>query len=170
MSKIDPLDKFTILILVIFFILFLVFTCFASTPYKDLSYRQLAVLKIAYMQGKPHDLGYTLAAVCWQESDCGKYNINLADPSSGWYHVYIPTAMKYLHIKNTRYNRNRVAQWLIDDPQLAGEIALYELKRWLQYHKGSWRKAVSSYNGGFKGNKVYRREIIKKVKILQRNF
>ena len=170
MKKMDTLDKFTILVLIIFFLLFLAFTCLASTPYKDLSQRQLAILRIAYMQGQPYDLGYTLAAICWQESDCGKYNVNLGDPSAGWYHIRIPVAMQYLHIRNTEYNRNRVAQWLIDDPQLAGDIAVWQLRWWLKYHKGNWRKAVSSYNGGFKGNEKYVKEIVRKVRILKRNF
>ena len=64
MKKMDTLDKFTILVIITFFLLFLAFTCFASTPYKDLSQGQSSILRSSYV-------------LCWQESDCGKYNIGI---------------------------------------------------------------------------------------------
>ena len=155
------------------FLILIPLTASASNLQKDfnnLSFHQLMVLRQAYLKGLPSNLNYTMAAIVWKESNCGEWNINLSDPSASWYHIKIKTAMKYLSVRNTKFNMNRVAQWLINNPSKAGDIALSELKYWLRCYKGSWKKAVGSYNGGWHPNYNYERDIVRRIRVLRRNF
>jgi len=158
-------------------LLFLLLTATAnaqslSYQFNHLSAKQITVLKQACRQGIADNLCLSLAAIAWQESDFGKYNINLQDPSAGWYHIRIRTALARItpHIRNTAFNRNRVAQWLINDPNLAGSLAIAELKYWLHYWHGNYFKAWGSYNGGYKGNRRYARAIAAKVMFLKKHL
>ena len=161
--------------LIVFILLLISITANAQSlqyQFNHLSQKQITVLKQAFMLGVKDNLSFSLVAIAWTESDLGKYNINLQDPSAGWYHIKISTAMARMtpHLRNTRFNRNRVAQWLINDPKLAGKLAIAELKYWLKRWHGNYLKAWGSYNGGYRGNKKYARDITSKVYFLKRHL
>jgi len=160
-----------------FFYLLAVYLMFSLLPtqakanladdYKMMTTEQKQVLKKAYEHGKPFDLGYTLASIAWQESSCGKYMVNVFDPSFGIYHIQTKNAVSFTKVEDTKFNHNRVAMLLIDDFDYSSAICISVLRWWINYHKGSWSKAVSSYNGGFKGSKVYLRKIRTKIRFLK---
>jgi len=130
---------------------------------------QISVIRDACYKGISENLCHTLAAIVWKESDAGLYNVNLQDPSASWYHIRIPTAIRYTHLRRTKFNYNRVAQWLLDDPDWAGDIAIDQLKYWMKFHHGSWKKAVESYNAGSRiKNYRYYRDIVRRIKVLIR--
>ena len=139
--------------------------------FNHLSQQQIEVLKQSVIFGIKDNLAYSLAAISWQESDFGKYTINLQDPSAGWYHIKISTAMARMtpRLRNTKFNRNRVAQWLINDHKLSAKLAIAELRYWLKRWHGNWFKAIGSYNGGNRSNKRYARDIADKVRFLQKH-
>lgn len=129
---------------------------------------QQSVVHFSYSYGKGYDLGYTMVAIAMQESDLGRWNINLQDPSAGPWHVTLDKGLKALGWKDTGFNRNRVAQRMMNDYYFSAKLALDTLLWWRDYHNGDWRKMVSSYNGGHKGNPSYMRKIannIKKIKM-----
>ncbi len=139
--------------------------------FNQLDSKQISVLKQACLAGLPHGLCLTMAAIAWQESNLGKWNINLQDPSASWYHIRIQTAFKYTILKkHTRFNYNRIAQMLIDNEKWAGSIAVKQILFWKRYFHGSLYRAIGSYNGGYRWNRKYAREVWQKIKFLKKHI
>ncbi len=141
-----------------------------QAQFLHLSKKEISVLKQACLAGISNNLCLTMAAIAWQESDLGLYQINLQDPSAGIYHIKISNAIKDTTLKNTRFNRNRVAMWLIRYPNWAAKLAISELKFWLRYWHHNWFKSIGSYNGGYHSNKRYARAIASKVRFLRKHI
>lgn len=108
----------------------------------------------AYNFGAPKGMGYTMAAIAWQESCAGAYMMNFSDPSAGLYHAHIPVVLKYYSsYSDTPFTRNVMGQLLIDDRRFASQVALDSLMYWHKYHKGNHKNIIKSYNKGFKWEK-----------------
>ncbi|ANV97568.1 hypothetical protein BBW65_01530 [Helicobacter enhydrae] len=141
---------------------------------------QLDVIEYAYNYGNKYGLGYTMAAIAWQESCAGRYRINFADPSAGIYHAYLPNVIKRHYKKqDTPFRRNVVAEELISNRTFASKIALEELLYWRKIRKNDWKAIIKSYNKGFswennpnkdKQAEAYYQGIAHKVKVLQGFF
>lgn len=131
----------------------------AATTECSLTGKQESVMHLAASLGEPHNLSETMVAIAMQESNLGKWNIALGEESFGPFHVRLNHVIKDLGWKNTPFNRNRAAQMMLDNPIYAGQLAIRELLWWQNYHKGSWSKATSSYNGGHAGNPDYTNKI-----------
>lgn len=125
---------------------------------------QRSVVDFSYSYGKGYDLGYTMVAIAMRESDLGRWNINLQDPSAGPWHVTLDKGLKALGWRNTPLNRNKVAQKMMEDYHFSAKLALDTILWWKNYRKGDWRGAVSGYNGGHKGNPSYVKIIINNIK------
>lgn len=113
----------------------------------NLTGSQYQVLDYSYYAGKPHNLGYTLAAIAMKESNLGQWVVNLSDPSAGDYHVTLDKVVLMKGWENTQFNRNRAASLLIKDKELSASLALNELLYW-QGRFNSRDKAVKAYNEG----------------------
>lgn len=113
--------------------------------------KQLQVMKKAYELGEPFNMGYTLAAIAWQESSAGLYLINLSDPSAGVFHNNINSVMaRHPDIANNAFQRNVMAQKLVQDMEFSASEALSELEFWKsEYGEGNWFLIWQSYNGGY---------------------
>jgi hypothetical protein len=111
-------------------------------------------------------MAYSLAAIAWKESSAGKYMINLQDPSAGVFHITINNALVYLKWKDTNFNRNRAAQLLIQDFQLAANFAMINLQFWKDQHGNNWNRIWASYNAGhsWKNGRKYAKDIASKVR------
>lgn len=133
---------------------------------------QLDVVSFSYNYGSKYDLGYTLAAIALKESNGGRVNINISDPSGGYYHVTLDKVLRYYRWKNTPYNLNRAMQELVNKPNLAAELAVNELLSWRQRTSYNWMATWASYHAGSRGNTTTRgkdyaadiRQIIAKIK------
>ena len=134
----------------------------------EINSHQQSVIALSHSLGEPYNLGETMVAIALQESELGRYNVSLADPSAGYHHVLVIHALKDLGWTDTSYNRNRVVQKMLDNPVWSSGLALREMRWWLDYHKGDYRKAWSSYNGGFKGNGAYVEMIAGHIKHIRR--
>ena len=131
----------------------------------------------AYNFGAPHGMGYTLAAIAWQESCAGVYMMNFSDPSAGLYHAHIPVVLKYYSkYEDNAFTRNVMGQMLIDNRLFASQIALDTLLYWQKYHKGNHKNTIKSYNKGFEWQKdkenntlaeSYYNNITKKIRALE---
>lgn len=151
-------------------VLLLASTTQANEPFTDcsLTKEQESVVRFSYEFGKPVDLGYTMAAIAMRESLLGKYRINLSDPSAGVYHTTIDKGIAKLGWADNGFNRNRIAQRMADDIYFAADIALDTLVWWKSHHNGDWRKTVSAYNGGHRGNPQYVDSIIQNIHTIKR--
>jgi hypothetical protein len=134
--------------------------------YEGLTDNQMGVMYKAYQAGKEHDMAYSLAAIAWKESSAGKYMVNLQDPSAGAFHITINNALVYLKWEDTNFNRNRAAQLLIEDFQLAANFAMINLQFWKDQYGSNWTKIWASYNAGYnwKNGVKYSQDIARKIK------
>ena len=137
----------------------------------SLSQNQLVLASNIYTKGEQFNLGYTLTAIAWEESQLGKYKINLSDPSCGIFHIMPRSLIKRTELKNNKWNRSRLCERLISDDDFSFSAALLELKYWQNYWKSKgvskvWSHMVASYNGGFRINiktNVYLKRIKNKI-------
>ena len=141
--------------------------------YRSLTSEQKSLLNQAYHYGSKFDLGYSLAAIAWQESFVGDrvVYLNMQDPSAGLWHKQINYALRYFDIKETGLEINRMAQHLIDNMDFAAALAVADVLYWLDIHDDNWPRAWASYNAGYnynsKAGKAYSRQIVMKVKKLK---
>lgn len=135
----------------------------------ELSHKQVQTLYKSYNYGVQFDMGLSLAAIAWQESNAGLYPVNISDPSFGVHHILIKTAIKRADIKNTSYHRNMLASMLLEH-DVSASYAVKELKYWLGYHAGDWYKSWASYNAGhnYKVGIGYADKIKDKVRLIKR--
>jgi len=136
---------------------------------------QKIILHKTFNKAKDFDLQYTMTAIAWQESQFGKYLINLSDPSFGVFHNHINSVARR-HRITTKWGKSRLAEKLIQDFDFSFAEALAELKYWQNYHSQyrNWSKMVSSYNAGYKWNsksaKKYLKSIRLRVRALKKYF
>lgn len=99
------------------------------------------------------DLGYTLASIALNESNAGKWRVNLRSKDIGLFQVNSNTASRTLGVTNY-YKRLELDEKLIYDDILNSYVALTVLSYFKEYHKGKWSAMVQSYNEGFKINTI----------------
>ncbi len=141
-----------------------------------LSLSQYKVLATVYKQSADSKYQLTLLAIAWKESDFGRMPINISDPSGGFYHNKLSSVCVRLGLKVNDWNRSRVMEKLLFDPDFAYQQALAELTFWNKYWSkrpqpniSTWRLMVSSYNGGTKytrGTK-YMLDIVERIALLK---
>ncbi len=150
-----------------------------GTPVEEqfsrLTEQQKSILVRAYELGAPYDLGYTLAAIAWQESFVGDriVPINLQDPSAGLWHKNIYNALaEHPETPQNGLQINMMAQKLINDMEFAASIAISDLEHWKVRRNGNWMDVWASYNAGkyYKSDQArsYARSIYQKIKALER--
>ena len=147
----------------------------ASLLYSDceletLNLEQKRVMAKTYIKAKPYGLELQFMAIAWQESKFGKEPINLNDPSCGVFHNLIDTVMDYNGFSRTNnYLRNSVCAKLIKDFDYSFHHALEVVLFFMDYHKGDWRKAIASYNAGFRttSGTTYLQAILSKMSLLK---
>lgn len=130
---------------------FAVFAKLNTSEECSLTEKQLEYVRFSYEYGLPSDFGYTLAAISIKESNAGKWKVNIQDPSGGLYHVTVDKVLILYGWEDTNFNRNRAMQLLVDDDELAAEIAVSELQKWKDYNSGNWLDTWASYNHGWNG-------------------
>ena len=146
-----------------------------ANPLDKLDINQQIIMSKVFEKGKQFDLEFSLTAIVWQESQFGKYKIDLNDPSCGIFHIMPRSLIHRVDMDNNSWNRSRLCERLISDDDFSFSAALLELKYWQNYWKSKhvkrvWSHMISSYNGGYKGNKQYLKEIKQKIEMLKEYY
>lgn len=143
--------------------------------FKKLDADQLNTMMEIYKRTKPYDLAYSAIAIAWQESNLGKWQVNLSDPSCGLYHQSIILFMKKNKIKDGEFNRNKVCGELISDIDFSTATLISELEAWKITHRkriNIWDYVYRSYNAGFNYEsekaKEYSLKIRARIKVIKR--
>ena len=143
----------------------------------NLTISQYKVLLKTFKKGNVFDYGYSLTAITWKESKFGKFKVNLCDPSFGCFHSLLSTTLTRNNMKDTAWNRSRLAERLIADYDFSFSQALAELKYWENYwtSKGVpkvWSHTIRSYNRGFNHilGEPYRKDIVQMIRVLRKYF
>ena len=147
-----------------------------ATSLKNLSYQQKEVLSYVYSKAKEFNLSLTMTAIAWQESQFGRYELSLSDPSCGIFHVMPAILAVKVGLQNDSWNRSRLCEKLITDRDFSFSAALLELKYWQNYWEAEhvsrvWSHMVASYNGGFNINiktNIYLKNIKAKIRLLKK--
>ncbi|QHJ78834.1 MAG: hypothetical protein [Caudoviricetes sp.] len=138
---------------------------------------QIKVMKYAYSKGKPHDFGWTLAAISWQESSAG---LVLKHPKADSYGLFggllrtVESRLKDEEFARTLpkipKTRKQTVFLIQHDWEFASEFALAELNYWKERREGN--KVLASYFGGYKSNtpaaRNYAKTINDKIRFLKR--
>ena len=140
-----------------------------------LSLKQIKTMLKVYSKAKPFDLSLTMVCISWQESQFGKYMMNLSDPSFGNFHNNINSVLKRHDYSINNWNKSRVAQRLMEDFDFSFTEALSELQYWKSYWKSKgtkeqWVHYVRSYNTGYRWseNEHYIDNIIIRMRVLRK--
>ena len=149
---------------------------------KNLSPKQIKVLYSSFGAGKEYDLGYTLTAIAWKESNFNVVPINVTDGfkykysgSYGPYHVLLENLRVKYSIKNN-YIANLYASKLLFNLEFAQNEALAILLHWKERWKDkkyTWSRMVGSYNAGYnsigiKAGRIYLNDIKLRIKVLRK--
>ena len=116
------------------------------------------LIRSIYKSAEPYDLGYSLVAIAWKESNLGEWMINITDGkhgSFGLYHIRLDYALVRNKITSS-WDKSRYAEKLLYDFNVSTAEAISLLIYWYNYHKSSpdrWKRTYGSYNGGFKVSK-----------------
>ena len=157
---------------------------FGSSLYKKfmrelyhLSEHQKIILLKTYIKAKQFGYENTMTAIAWQESQFGKYLVDLSGPSFGVFHNLVSSVARRNGKSGTSWSNSRIAERLILDYDFSFSQALAELKYWENYWRSKgkphiWRETVGSYNGGYrwrhkKSAVRYLKYIIIRVRVLK---
>lgn len=159
-------------------------TClFAAVDYEEkferdflkLDDSQKRMIHEIYNRSKPYDLVYSTLAIAWQESNFGKWNVNLSDPSCGPFHQLVPLFIRKHKLENTQFMQNKVCGELINNLDLSVSTVISELEAWKVVHKNrwnAWEYVFRSYNAGFNYDspkaKKYAKMIKARIKVLKK--
>lgn len=118
--------------------------------YNSLESYQVEILKKAYSVGVIDDIGYTLAAIAWRESEAGKYFINVYSNDCGVFQAHVNSVMSREGVSGA-WKANVICQKLIVDIDYAIKNAILEIEYWQRVHgKNNWYKVWGSYHVGYK--------------------
>ncbi len=146
-----------------------------KTHYNNLTVEQMDVLYEAYVFGNSSNLGLSLSAQAWHESNAGVQLITGGNEQSyGLMHIYLKSFLVRYGIKNTKSNRAKYGTKLILDNQLNLKAGLDELLYWKgRFPNATWRTIIAHYNGGSileKSSLNYAIYVSARVKVLKEMF
>lgn len=124
----------------------------------------------SYMVGKSKDIGYSLAAINWQESKGGRWLYSTDHSDYGVYHVNLTWYMRTMDIENTLYNRVEWGSKLIKNRALGESYAIGKLLGLVERFNGDYMKVWKAYNGSNERAAKYAKEIRAKVRFLRAAF
>lgn len=115
-------------------------------------------------------LGYIMAGLVWQESSAG---LNTGKHKQkhhayGMFQNYLPTLRSRAEQAGWKMSDKEIIK-MVQKRQYSASWAYIELSYWLDIHKGDMRKAISSYNAGWKvkaGN-TYATQVLEKANYLK---
>lgn len=117
------------------------------------------------------DLAWTAAAIAWQESQFGRWQVNVNSATSwdcGMFQNNTKSVANHNDIPHNRYNMKEICTDLITSFNYAYLNFAKEVSFWERVHKGNWRKVWSSYNGGWAGNPTYAKQIATRIQVLKK--
>lgn len=167
-----------------------VISSFSHAADKEITFtpQQMEVLHYAYQfgeqftkQGEQKDdanrydgkgLGYIFAALVWQESSAGTVTKGKDGHAAyGIFQNYLPTLRNRMAQNNVNMSDREIIRH-VGLRENSATWAYEELNYWLHVHKGDTRKAIASYNAGWKWKShglKYANQVLWKANYLKAN-
>ena len=158
-------------LIIIILVITMSLNLFASTLKQDwnnLSHKQKSTIAHSYFVGKRYNLELTMAAIAWQESAGGRYQIGNND--YGIYQINIKYYLEHFGIKDSYHNRSKYATLLIVNPETSEAYVIDKLIYLRNRHNGSYLKVWKHYNGSNDKATAYSYRIRDKVRFLRTIF
>jgi len=124
-------------------------------------------IRKSYTSGLDYSLGYTLAAINWQESVGGVYQISMDGNDYGIYHINIHWYLKAVHKKDTMWNRSKYATVLLTKPKYSEIYVISVLQNHLLSNGNNFYRTWWRYNGAKKYADAIRKKVIFLQKIIK---
>lgn len=143
----------------------------------NMSNDQIAYIDMVYNITNDLELTYLLSAIAWQESNLGKYLINLSDGKEGSFGIF-QIQLHYLakdkNIKSS-WEKSRLAERLLNDHEFSAREAAKILSFFMKNKNCKISCALAKYNAGNKGNtttkgKAYASSVMKRVAVLRKHY
>jgi len=141
-----------------------------DSEWTQLSKFQKNTAQMIYDYAVRDDLGWTAVAIAWQESQLGRWQINMNSKTSwdcGMFQNNTKSVAGHQDVPHNQFNRKEICTRLITNYNFAYLNFAKEIEYWRGVHKDNWRKVWSSYNGGWKGNKEYAMSIVTRIQVLK---
>jgi len=138
-----------------------------SKEWRDMSQKEKGSILKSYTDGLEDNIGLTLAAINWQESRGGRWQISIDKNDYGIYHVNLNWYFKTLGIKDNPYNRSQYGTLFITDPDIPLQYVKTKIKGLLKRYHNNFYVMWRHYNG-FSKDKTYANAILKKVIFLRK--
>jgi len=139
----------------------------------ELNIEQRQVLYKVFARAKSDNLSWTAAAVAWEESKFGEWQIPLDIHGSldcGIFHNNVPTLLKKYHMPNTMKNRSKVCSRLIYHSEWSYNEFKDNITYWKKLRHNDWSRVWIGYNGGFSNSKksmAYSKRIAMRIKAIK---
>lgn len=149
--------------------------------YENLSEYQRSNLMLIAEKTYQFGLSHTAAAVAWQESNFGKWPIDIAGMSCGLFHKVIPNYMKDKNMEVNNFKVNVACSDFINDNDLAIIVFLDDILYWKNSltkrgYKGAQLLDMMyrSYNAGYridnKDSITYSKKVQARVSVLKKKL
>jgi len=148
-----------------FTLLILLVTFSWADIWHTLSPSQQSYVKYAHDYCKKFNLQNSCAAIAYVESAGGKYQVG--DGDWGLMQINLKSHLRRIDVKPSIYTNSQVSTKLMVDVNYNLKYAVIELQYWLQYHRGSYLLAYSSYNGGHIPNLSYGQHVMDTIQQLR---
>ena len=126
-----------------------------------------------FNRAKIDGLQWTAAAIAWQESQFGRWQINMNSNSSwdcGMFQNNTNSVASHYDIPYNQYNKKEICTDLISSFKYSYLSFAKEVAFWQKVHKDDWTKIWASYNGGHKGNLEYAKMIKARIQVLAKHL
>lgn len=139
--------------------------------WSQLSASQKGIAQMIYHYAERDELGWTAVAIAWQESQFGRWQINVNSENSldcGMFQNNTRSVASHEDVPYNRFNKKEICTRLITNFSFAYINFAKEIEYWRGVHKDNWRKVWSSYNGGWNCNSEYSEKIATRIQILKK--
>jgi len=134
-----------------------------NKEWRALNENEKASILRSYLVGRKDNIGLTLAAINWQESCGGRWQVSTDHNDAGVYHINLHWYFKDLGIKDTAYNRSKYTTFIILHPKLAEKYVIAKLLNLRKIYNGNYHRIWWHYNG----SKKYSHDILLKVRFIR---
>lgn len=132
---------------------------------------QKEAAQFIFNNAKKDNLQWTATAIAWQESQFGRWQVNVNSGGSwdcGVFQNNTKSVARHNNINYNQYNKKEICTELITSFEYSYINFTKEIKYWNEVHNDNWNKIWSSYNGGWKGNQKYSNMIKERIKVLEK--
>ncbi|QFR56065.1 hypothetical protein CPT_Muldoon_110 [Serratia phage Muldoon] len=149
---------------------------FTDTQFNNLHYAYVfgeQYTRKGELRNDPNErgLGYIMAAIAWQESSAGTNSTGGKNHHAyGMFQNYLPTLRNRAIHKGLNMSDRQLINH-VSKRENSAAWAYEELNYWLNVHKGDTRKALASYNAGWKvkNGMRYANDVLSKANYLKAN-